>query len=185
MEFSILDISALVTLGFFGFLGFKQGFAKHLSALLTFLLTVMIIYYIYPVFLEYLANTFGFGKASTLAIGLITLILLSIGLFVILKQILSTGISANLSEKMNKWLGGLFGIFRGALVMIIILTIAMHINEKAVHKSITKKSLVGKWFGNNFYNKIEKHINQEELKDSINALNDRVEWPEAIEDILE
>ena len=58
MNFSILDIIVSGVILFFGFTGLKKGFAQQLSTLLTFLLTVMAIYYAYPVFLQYLAATF-------------------------------------------------------------------------------------------------------------------------------
>lgn len=178
MNISILDLILGIILLFFGFLGFKKGFAKQLSTLLTFLLTVLAIYYAYPIFLKYLASTFvELSKAATLAIGLSALALLSIGLFVILNQILSTGIASNISDNSNKGLGFLLGLIRGSLLLIIIFTIAMHINEKAVHKGITKKSVAGKWFGKSFYKDIKKHLDRKNIEQGINILNERVEWP--------
>lgn len=182
MNINILDILLSVVILFFGFIGFKKGFAKQLSTFLTFLLTVLLIYYVYPIFLEFLANTFpALDKNATLGIGVITLILLSIGLFVIINQILSTGIASNLSENTNKWLGSLFGMFRGILLLIIIITIAIHVNEKSVGKWLESKSIAGKWFSKSFYKEIKKHIDKDNIEEKIKNLNERVEWPDPVE----
>ena len=182
MNINILDILLSVVILFFGFIGFKKGFAKQLSTFLTFLLTVLLIYYVYQFFLEFLANTFpALDKNATLGIGVITLILLSIGLFVIINQILSTGIASNLSENTNKWLGSLFGMFRGILLLIIIITIAIHVNEKSVGKWLESKSIAGKWFSKSFYKEIKKHIDKDNIEEKIKNLNERVEWPDPVE----
>lgn len=182
MNVSLLDIFLGVVILFFGFIGFKKGFAKQLSTFLTFLLTVLLIYYVYPIFLEFLANTFpALDKNATLGIGIITLILLSIGLFVIINQILSTGIASNISENTNKWVGSLFGMLRGLLLLIIILSVAIQINEKNVGKWIEDKSISGKWFIKNFYKEIIHHIDKDNIEDKIKNLNERVEWPDPVE----
>lgn len=182
MNISILDLILGIILLLFGFLGFKKGFAKQLSTLLTFFITVLAIYYAYPIFLKYLAATFvELSKTATLAIGLTTLALLSIGLFVIINQILSTGIASNISDNFNKGLGFILGLLRGSLLIIIIFTIAMHINEKAIYKGITSKSVAGKWFGDSFYKDIKKHLGKKNIEQGINILNERVEWPDPSE----
>lgn len=176
---SILDIVVLIFLACFGLYGFKQGLAKQLATFLTFLITVISIYYIYPIFLKYLSNTFSdLNKAVILTIGLSALVLFSIGLFVFLKQILSTGLSSSMSDNINKTWGCIFGILKGALVVIIILTIAMHFNEKGVKKKISKKSITGKWFTHRFYDHINKYM---DLKFGIDDLTDRIDWADPIE----
>ena len=155
MNVSLLDIFLGILILFFGFIGFKKRFCKAAFNISYFLLTVLLIYYVYPIFLEFLANTFpALDKNATLGIGIITLILLSIGLFVIINQILSTGIASNISENTNKWFGSLFGMLRGLLLLIIILSVAIQINEKNVGKWIEDKSISGKWFIKIFIKKL-------------------------------
>ena len=182
MNINILDILLSVVILFFGFIGFKKGFAKQLSTFSNFFINCFVNLLCISNFLEFLANTFpALDKNATLGIGVITLILLSIGLFVIINQILSTGIASNLSENTNKWLGSLFGMFRGILLLIIIITIAIHVNEKSVGKWLESKSISGKWFSKSFYKEIKKHIDKDNIEEKIKNLNERVEWPDPVE----
>ena len=87
----------------FGIFGFREGFARQLATLFTFVLTMVALYVAYPVLLEYLANHFqNWSIVKVTALGLLALSLLSIGLFVLLKQLLASAMLSNLSDGTNK-----------------------------------------------------------------------------------
>ena len=63
------------------------------------------LYVAYPILLEYLANQFtDWSVVKVTALGLLALALLSIGLFVLLKQLLASAMLANFSDGTNKGL---------------------------------------------------------------------------------
>ena len=96
--------------------GLREGFARQLATLITFVLTMVALYVAYPVLLEYLANHFpDWSIVKVTALGLLALTLLSIGLFVLLKQLLASAMLTNLSDGTDKSLGFLFGFLRGGL----------------------------------------------------------------------
>ena len=64
---------------------------------------------------------------------------------------------------------------------VIIITIAIHVNEKSVGKWLESKSIAGKWFSKSFYKEIKKHIDKDNIEEKIKNLNERVEWPDPIE----
>ena len=58
MEWSVLDVGVGVLALLFGIFGLREGFARQLATLITFVLTMVALYVAYPILLEDLAGNF-------------------------------------------------------------------------------------------------------------------------------
>ena len=178
MDWSVLDIGVSVMALLFGIFGFREGFARQLATLFTFVLTMVALYVAYPVLLEYLANHFpDWSIVKVTALGLLALALLSIGLFVLLKQLLASAMLSNLSDGTNKSLGFLFGVLRGAVLAILLLSVVAQVGSESIRSELQDRSMVGSWVCEQFAPMASEYVNRERLEEQMDALRDRVELP--------
>jgi len=178
MDWSILDIVLSVVLLIFGVHGLTEGFARQLATLITFFLTVAGLYFAYPLLLEYLACNFPHLSVATVtALGLAALALICIGLFVILKQLLVSAMLSNISEKVDKGLGFVFGVLRGGLIMLLILSLVAHVGSAGVEEMMSRKSIAGKWICEEFIERASSVIDRDKIAAQMEGLRDRVELP--------
>ena len=178
MEWSVLDIVVSVLALLFGIFGLREGFARQLATLITFVLTMVALYVAYPVLLEYLANHFpDWSIVKVTALGLLALTLLSIGLFVLLKQLLASAMLTNLSDGTDKSLGFLFGFLRGAVLAILVLSLVAQLGSASIRSELQDRSLVGRWVCEQVAPMASEYVNRERLEEQMDALRDRVELP--------
>ena len=178
MDLSILDIGVTVLAVIFGIFGLREGFARQLATLVTFFLTMIALYVAYPILLEYLANQFtDWSVVKVTALGLLALALLSIGLFVLLKQLLASAMLANFSDGTNKGIGFIFGFLRGALIAVLILSMIAQFAGKSVRNEMRHNSYIGKWVCDRIAPMASEYVNREKLGEQMDALRDRVDLP--------
>jgi uncharacterized membrane protein required for colicin V production len=178
MEWSGLDIGVSVLALLFGLFGLREGFARQLATLITFVLTMVALYVAYPVLLEYLANHFpNWSLLKVTALGLLTLALLSIGLFVLLKQLLASAMLTNLSDGTDKGLGFLFGFLRGMILAILLLSLVTQLGSESIRSELRERSLVGRWVCDHIAPVASEYVNRQQLEKQMDVLRDRVELP--------
>ncbi|MFL2860538.1 MAG: CvpA family protein [Pontiellaceae bacterium] len=178
MEWSGLDIGASVVALLFGVFGLREGFARQLATLITFVLTMVALYVAYPVLLEYLANHFpDWSIAKVTALGLLALALLSIGLFVLLKQLLASAMLTNISDGTDKGLGFLFGFLRGSVLAILLLSLVAQLGSELIRSELQDRSLVGRWVCERIAPMATEYVNRERVEEQMDALRDRVKLP--------
>ena len=171
-----------VGLLFFGVHGLNEGFARQLATLITFFLTVSGLYFAYPLLLEYLAYNFpNLGVVTVSALGLAALALLSIGLFVLLKQLLVSAMLSNISEKADKGIGFLFGLLRGGLILILILSLVAVLGGDRVNAMMSQKSMAGRWICEEFVDRASTYVSRDKMVEQVEGLRDRVELPTPVE----
>ncbi|HBO87288.1 MAG TPA: hypothetical protein DD620_00870 [Verrucomicrobia bacterium] len=178
MEWSGLDIGVSVVALLFGVFGLREGFARQLATLITFVLTMVALYVAYPVLLEYLANHFpDWSIAKVTALGLLALALLSIGLFVLLKQLLASAMLTNISDGTDKGLGFLFGFLRGSVLAILLLSLVAQLGSELIRSELQDRSLVGRWVCERIAPMATEYVNRERVEEQMDALRDRVKLP--------
>ncbi|MAI20759.1 MAG: hypothetical protein CMF28_06000 [Kiritimatiellaceae bacterium] len=178
MEWSVLDVGVGVLALLFGIFGLREGFARQLATLITFVLTMVALYVAYPILLEYLAGNFPEWSVGTVTgLGLLALALLSIGLFVLLKQVLASAMLANLSDGTDKGMGFVLGLLRGGVLAVLLLSVVAQLGSEGVRSRMQDGSWVGRWVCDRVAPLAAEYVNRERLGEQMDALRDRVELP--------
>lgn len=178
MDWSVLDVVVGVLALMFGIFGLRAGFARQLATLLTFVLTMVVLYVAYPVLLEYLAGNFPeWSMAMVTGVGLAALALLSIGLFVLLKQVLASAMLANLSDGTDKGMGFVLGLLRGGVLAVLLLSVVAQLGSENIRLRMRDTSWVGRWVCERVAPMAAEYVNRERLGEQVDALRDRVELP--------
>ncbi len=178
MEWSVLDVGVGVLALLFGIFGLREGFARQLATLITFVLTMVALYVAYPVLLEYLAGNFPeWSVATVTGVGLVALALLSIGLFVLLKQVLASAMLANLSDGTDKGMGFVLGLLRGGVLAVLLLSVVAQLGSEDIRMRMRDTSWVGRWVCDRVAPMAAEYVNRERLGEQVDALRDRVELP--------
>ena len=125
-----------------------------------------------------MANQFpDWSLLKVTALGLLVLALLSIGLFVLVKQLLASAMLTNLSDGTDKGLGILFGFLRGAVLAILLLSLVAQLGSESIRSELRDRSLVGRWVCDQIAPMASEYVNRQRLEEQMDALRDRVELP--------
>ncbi len=175
MGWGVLDVCTGAAVLFFGIRGLRTGFARQMAVIMTFGITLLVLYFTYPALLEYLARSFPKMSSTTVTyFGLGALGLLAIGLFVLLKYLLASAMLVRVPAVVDKRIGFLFGLLRGGLIAVVALVLLAQLGSDNLRKYMTDHSAVGRWVCLSLLPPASEHLNRAAFERQVDTLRDRV-----------
>lgn len=157
---SWLDVSFLFAVLLFAWGGFQKGFAAQLAHVLSFFAFGILLFFAYPFLFSYFGGVFrNLEETYLMWMLLMTLLILGIALFMLFSKLLAGLLKLQVSDRADQGWGFAFGLFRGALTVLIGLIILVMVDRTGgAYDHLRTKSQVGKLVCYKLVPGIQPHI---------------------------
>jgi uncharacterized membrane protein required for colicin V production len=170
MTWGWFDIVVLCALAFGLFRGRRNGMSQELLPLLQWLVLVSACAFLYPIAGQFFINTFRWSKLTSYICGYITLALVVLLIFGILRKLFAERLAKSAVFKGGEfYLGMLSGLIRTACILIVVLAFinAPVYTEADVqaHAAYVKKNLGGDIYSGDYFPTFQQ-VQEQIFKDS-------------------
>lgn len=139
-----IDIILIIPIIWFAYQGFKRGLIIELASLVALVLGIYAAIYLSGYAASFLENNFDIGSRYLPVISFIITFIIVVVIVHLIGRILEKLINMVALGFLNKLAGGIFGIFKAALFISIVLLVIHHFDDKWISNEKRESSLLYK-----------------------------------------
>lgn len=167
-SFSYIDAILMVICLLFALGGFQKGFTAQISQLITFIFSAIGLFVVYPFLFSLAQDSFKY-VSDTYIMWILLAIFLVVGLIIhiAVSKILMMSHPSQYTERTDRAVGMLFGMFRGVFIVFFLLIFVVMLAPAQSYKIMHDKSGIGRVVCDELIPQIQPHMTPANFNEKI------------------